>query len=300
MAGALAYDRRGASRMALSAIDMALIDLAARLRGESVARMLGGPVRRSVTAYASGPFIGEGDPYGHYRKDCEALARAGYRAIKPRAGRDPAGDAAMLAGLRLDLGPEMMLMIDLNQGSSVPAALALGRKAEGLDLLWIEEPLQPEDIPGYAALSGRMHAAVAGGEALGSLAAFRDALAVRAFDLLQPELTVCGGFTGFLQVAALAAAHDLPVMPHVFGGVVGSRAALQMAALLPSSPSGAARPYPLFEVDVTHNPLLALDGGVAPDIHGEIAIPDAPGIGVDLDPAELEPWLEDRWRLAAD
>ena len=177
MLGTLGYDRRGAGMMAISALDMALHDLAARARGTSVARMLGGASRDRMLAYASGPFISEsGDPYGAYPDAVEALLNRGFRAIKPRVGAAPRLDGAVMRAMRLQVGPEVGLMVDINQGYTVGAALESLRHMEEADLLWVEEPLQPEDIGGYQAVAAAARCAIAGGEALGSLAAFRDFL----------------------------------------------------------------------------------------------------------------------------
>ena len=300
MAATLGYDRRGAAMMAVSAVDMALHDLAARSLGISVARMLGGALRDRVLAYASGPFIAEGaEPYGAYPDGIDDLLRRGFRAVKPRVGVGPRQDGAVMRAVRRQAGPEVALMVDINQGYTVGAAIESARRMEEAELLWIEEPLQPEDIGGYQAVAQAARCAIAGGEALGSLAAFRDFLQARTFSVLQPDLTVCGGFTGFRRVAALADAFDIPVMPHVFGTLVNAHAALQMAALLVPRRGGGPMPYPFIEIDATPNPLLTLLGPMEPGPDGSIAVPDNPGIGLELDPARLEPWTTEHWQLGA-
>ncbi len=300
MLGTLAYDRRGAAMMAVSALDMALHDLAARAQGISVARLLGGAVRDRLLAYASGPFIAEGAaPYGAYPAQIEALLAQGFRAIKPRVGVAPRQDGVAMRAMRRQVGEAVALMVDINQGYTVGAAIESARHMEEADLLWIEEPLQPEDIGGYQAVAQAARCAIAGGEALASLAAFRDFLQARTFAVLQPDLTVCGGFSGFRRVAALADAFDVPVMPHVFGTLVNAHAALQMGAVLTARRGGGPLPYPFIEIDVTPNPLLALLGPMAPAADGTLAVPEAPGLGFDLAPERLEPWITDHWTLEA-
>lgn len=300
MLGTLGYDRRGAAMMAVSAVDMALHDLAARGEGISVAQMLGGAVRDRMLAYASGPFIAEGGaPYAAYPAQVDDLLRRGFRAIKPRVGAGPHRDGAAMRAMRRQAGADVALMVDINQGYTVGAALESARHMEGADLLWIEEPLQPEDIGGYQAVARGVRCAIAGGEALASLAAFRDFLVARTFSVLQPDLTVCGGFSGFRRVAALADAFDVPVMPHVFGTLVNAHAALQMGALLTARRGGGPMPYPFIEIDVTPNPLLSLLGAMEPQADGTMAVPDGPGIGIDLDPARFAPWITETWRLDA-
>lgn len=301
MMGTLGYDRRGVAMMALSAIDMALHDAAAKAQGVSVAAMLGGAVRDQVFAYASGPFIRpSASPYEKYPDIVEAYLKRGFRAIKPRAGVEPKADGRMVNALREQIGPDIAMMVDMNQGYSARAAIAAARRMEDADLLWIEEPVGPEDIGGYQTVAAAVPMAVAGGEALGSLAAFRDFLAAKTFSILQPDLTVCGGYTGFLKIAALAEAYDLPVMPHVFGTVVNQRAALQVAALLPAYKGGGPAPYPYVEIDGTENPLLAVAGELTLGRGGVLDIPDAPGTGLDLDAERLKRFVSQSWRCVAE
>lgn len=131
---------------------------------------------------------------------------------------------------------------------------------------------------------------------MASAAAFRDFLVADTMSILQPDLTVCGGYTGFLRIAALAAAFDLPVMPHVFGTIVNHQAALQVAALLPSKRGGGPASYPYVEVDVSNNPLLHLQGEVRPNADGTLSVPDAPGTGLAFKEEQLEPWRREVWR----
>ncbi|KQK31373.1 L-alanine-DL-glutamate epimerase-like enolase superfamily enzyme [Bosea sp. BE271] len=297
MIGTLGYDRRGPGMMAISAVDMALCDLAARERNISVSALFGGPLRDRVFAYGSGPFITEApDPYAHYAQEVDRCLALGYRAMKPRAGVSPGADGRMAAAMRKQVGPDIGLMVDINQAYTAPAAIASAREMAEARLLWIEEPVEPEDIPGYAAVARSASIAVAGGEALASAAAFRDFLVADTMSILQPDLTVCGGYTGFLRIAALAAAFDLPVMPHVFGTIVNHQAALQVAALLPSKRGGGPASYPYVEVDVSNNPLLHLQGEVRPNADGTLSVPDAPGTGLAFKEEQLEPWRREVWR----
>jgi L-alanine-DL-glutamate epimerase-like enolase superfamily enzyme len=299
MVAGVGYDRRGAAMMAISAIDMALHDIAARSRGCSVAAMLGGALRRRIPAYASGPFISEAaDPYANYAAEVEAALKRGFRAVKPRAGVAPRADGRMACELRARFGPEFGLMVDINQGYTASAAIAAARHMLDADLLWIEEPVQPEDLPGYATVASAVPMAVVGGEALGSLAAFRDFIAARGATILQPDLTVCGGYTGFLRIAALADAHDLPVMPHSFGTAVNHRASLQAAALVAPRRGGAPADYPYMECDISANPLLDVAGEMPLAADGTFEVTDGPGTGLDLDASRLEPWRSSSWRCS--
>jgi D-galactarolactone cycloisomerase len=297
MSANMHYDRRGAAAMAIAGVDMALHDAAAREKGVSVASMLGGALRDRVMAYASGPFIRKDpDPYGRYLAESEGYLRKNFRAIKPRCGIDPRKDGAMAMAQRRLIGPDVALMIDVNQGYTARAAIESAKRMEEAELLWLEEPVQPENIPGYQAVNQAVSMAIAGGEALGSLAAFRDFFLANTFSIAQPDLTVCGGFTGFRRVAALADAFEIPVMPHVFGTVVNFYASVQMAAVLTARRGGGPAPYPFVEFDGTENPLLHVLGEPTLNTDGTFTVPDAPGIGIDLTAERLAPWMSSHWR----
>lgn len=298
--GLRGYDQRGVSIMAISAIDLALHDVAARQRGISIAVLRGGALRSRVPAYASGPFMVEGpDPYAGFAHDVEACLQRGYRAIKPRAGVGPAADGAMAEALRRQIGPDVALMVDFNRGVTARAGLDSAQRMAPAGLLWIEEPTVPEDLPGYRMVAAASPIGVAGGETLGSLAAFHEFLETGAVSVVQPDLSVCGGYSGFARVAALCAAWDLPVMPHVFGTVVNFHASLQMAALLPARRGGGAMPYPFIECDVSGNPLLTLLGEVPLDAEGMVPLPEGPGAGFELRAEQLAPWITESWSVRA-
>uniref|UniRef100_UPI003101A83B mandelate racemase/muconate lactonizing enzyme family protein n=1 Tax=Neorhizobium sp. EC2-8 TaxID=3129230 RepID=UPI003101A83B len=296
MRAVLAYDKRGTARMALSAIDMAVHDAAGQILGVSVARLLGGPVRERVFAYASGPFIKEGRGYDDYPTEVENYLRKGFRAIKPRAGLTPAKDGRMVIEMRALVGDDVGLMVDVNQGYSLGGATESLRRMEEAGLMWVEEPLQPENISGYRQLARSVRVALAGGEALGTPAAFRDFLEADTFSVLQPDPTVCGGFTGYRQISALGTAYDMPTLPHSFGTIVNATASLHLAALEPARRGGGPADYPYVEYDMTFNPLLGLREMPVGD-DGRIGLSDAPGLGLDLKPEEFEPWLTDHWSV---
>lgn len=296
MLATINYDQRGPAMMAISALDMALHDAAARERGVPVHALLGGALRSRVFAYASGPFMKEGgDPYRDFAADTDRLLARGFRAFKPRSGHDPRADGLAALAMRRQIGPDAALMVDFNRAYTARAAIESARRMVDADLLWIEEPVPPEDIPGYQTVARALDVAVAGGEVLGSLTAFRDFLTAGTFSIAQPDLTVCGGFTGLRRIAALVDAFDLPVMPHFFGTIINFHASLQIAAVLTGRRGGGPAPFPYLEVDVTANPLLGLHGEINPDADGTIAVPEGPGLGVDLTARDLEPWITAHW-----
>lgn len=297
----LAYDRRGTAMMAASALDLALWDLAGQALGLPLWRLLGGRLRERVPAYASGPFLRPGPaPYAGFAREVEGFLRAGFRAVKPRAGVSAADDAAMARELRQIAGPDALLMFDLNEGFGVDGAIRLIDALAEARPLWIEEPLAPDDLPGYRALARRCAVSVAAGEALAGLAAVREILETGALSVLQPDLAVCGGLTLGQAVAALAAAREVAVVPHVWGTAVNFRAALHWAATLPGVRTGAGLDAPLLEWDRTWNPFLDLGDGM-PELgaDGAVAVPEAPGLGLSPRAEMLERWTVEGWTASA-
>ncbi len=290
--------QRHLSTIVGSAIDMALHDILARAQGISVAQLLGGALRKSAIAYASGPFMRPGaDPYARFGKEVDGLLKRNFRAFKPRVGETPRADAAMAKALRAQIGEDRDLMVDFNQGLSAGGAIDSIRAMHdtGARLLWIEEPIHPDDLAGYESVAARSPVTLAGGEALISVQSFRDFLMKPIFGVLQPDLAVCGGFTGMQQVAALGLAFNVPVVPHVFGTVVNFHASLAFAAILPLQKAGGEKPFPYVEYDVMGSPLLSVLGEPKLNTDGTIAIPEGPGLGFELKPEQLQPWLKEHW-----
>ncbi|MGX5733052.1 mandelate racemase/muconate lactonizing enzyme family protein [Bosea thiooxidans] len=294
MAGRLGYDRRGISTMALGGLDVALWDLAGLIADRPVHALLGGALRGRVTAYVSGPFMKPGaDPYRDFDADIDGYLTAGFRAIKVRMGTDPAKDGATAKRIRARIGDAMPFMVDLNEGFSVEGARAIAARLAEHDLVWLEEPISHDDLPGYRRLAAGFPTALAGGEALFGLRAFRDYLAAGVFDFIQPDLGLCGGLSEAMRIAALCDAFEVAVVPHVWGSIVNFQASLHFAACLPER-RGRLR-WPLFEYDPSENPLRTAFGEHPLDGDGAVAVPDAPGLGLDLTPERLSPYVTRHW-----
>jgi D-galactarolactone cycloisomerase len=294
----LGYDRRGVTHMAMSAIDLAVWDAAARCRGVPIAALLGGALRERIPAYASGPFLKPGtDPYRDFDADLETYLRAGFRAIKLRMGVAPRTDGLRLRRVRERVGPDFPLMVDLNEGASLRSARAYADAFRESGLAWLEEPILHDDLEGYARLAREMPMALAGGESLFGLRAFRNYVARGALDVVQPDLALCGGFSEGLRIAALCQAFDLPLVPHVWGTGINVAAALQFTAVLPESRGPGLR-YPLFEFDAGANPLRDAFGPFDIDADGALPVPRGPGLGIEVDPRRFERYVVERWSIA--
>src|SRR5262245_54848481 len=229
----LGYERQGPGLMALSAVDMALWDLRGRALGQPIGRLLGGPLRTRVPAYASGPYLRPGrDPYRASRREAERFIAPGFRAMRMRVGVDPAADGRAANAVRKVVGPDIILLADANQGYTARPAIEVGRQLEAEGFAWLEEPVAPDDVEGYAHVAGAL-GLVVGGEALGGIRAFRSFFERNALDVAQPDLAIAGGFTEVARVAALAAAWAVPLVPHVWGTALNLYASPQLCAVLP-------------------------------------------------------------------
>lgn len=203
--------RAGVVPMAIAASDIALWDLKAKAAGEPLYRHLGA-LRTDIPAYGSAVDLS-------YERD-EVIAGvttycdSGFTAVKVKVGRSAEQDRARVSAVRDAIGADRLLMIDANLGWDLPTALSRMRGLEDLDLTWIEEPLAPEDVAGHARLQRSIRTPVAVGETLFSPTEFAGYIRDGAAMVLQPDAARIGGITPFLEVAALAAAANLPLAPH--------------------------------------------------------------------------------------
>lgn len=291
----LGYDRRGVTHMAMSAIDIAVWDAAARARNVSVASLLGGSIRDEVMAYVSGPFLKPGpDPYRDFDADIDDYLAGGFRAIKMRLGVEPRKDGERLQRVRERVGPDFPLMVDLNEGASLRSALAFAEAFREPSIVWMEEPIAADNLEGYVRLARDLPMALAGGESLMGLRAFRDFVARGALDVVQPDLALCGGFSEGMRIAALCNAFDIPLVPHVWGTGINFMAALQFTSILPESRGPGLR-YPLLEFDPSPNPLRDAMGTFAVGSDGNVVVPSGPGLGIEFTPQALAPYVTKHW-----
>ncbi|KAA0695719.1 mandelate racemase/muconate lactonizing enzyme family protein [Neorhizobium sp. P12A] len=277
--------------VAIAAVDMALHDLTARAYGIPLSSLLGGARRDKVLAYASGPFFKpNGHPYRDFEREIDGYLKEGFRALKLRSGFNPGDDVAAALGARRQIGADADLMIDFNQSCTARRSIATAALMEEAAPLWIEEPVTPTDIQGYRLAANHIKAAIAGGEALMTPAAFRPFLSEGCMDILQPDIAICGGLTGVGQVATLADMYNRPVIPHVWGSTVNFHAALHFISTLPRHRSGGSQPFPYLEYDVGPNPLLELAGRPKVNGDGTVSVPEGAGLGIELNASILEPY----------
>jgi D-galactarolactone cycloisomerase len=290
------YGQKGIALHAISAVDIALWDIKGQALGVSVSRLLGGRFRERVQAYATGMYFRQSDDFTAALADeARGYVAEGFRAVKLKVGHTPESDLRHARAVREAIGPEVQLMVDANHAYDAATAIRLGREFERLDVRWFEEPVIPEDIEAYAEVSRALDLPVAGGEAEFTRFGFRRLLAARAVDIVQPDITATGGFTECQRIAALASAHGIRYLPHVWGSAVGLAASLQFTAALPPATHALHPLEPLFEFDRTPN-LFRDELSALPIRHdrGWVAIPDRPGLGVEVDEHLVRRYLVDQ------
>ncbi len=284
------YGRKGMPIASISAVDIALWDLKGKALGQPVYKLLGGPFRTRVRAYATGLYRHQvPDNASALALEAEGYAREGFRAMKMKVGFGIDEDTKNVRAVREAIGPDRGLMMDANHAYDAGQAIRLGRRVECYDIGWFEEPVVPEDVDGYLQVKQAVRMPIAGGEAEYARWGFRELCARKAVDILQPDICACGGFTEALRIAALASANGITVFPHVWGTSVGLFASLHLAAALPPNPPAMIATELLFELDRTPNPLREQLATVPLTRAGDlIELPPGPGLGLTLDHESLK------------
>lgn len=278
----------GCSHAAWSGVDIALYDLMGQATGRPVHQLLGGAVRDRIPVYASGLFLYDiQQPTADLAREAAAYAAAGFPAVKMKIGFGARIDAHRVAAVRAAIGPDVLLAVDANCAYDAGTAIASAHAVAEHDVYWYEEPVAPTQVAAYLDIRRAAPMQLAGGEALEGLMAFRDLLQNRALDIVQPDISIAGGFSACRKIEALAEAHGIRVLPHMWGSAIRLAATLHWHAVLPDGRGLNPEPS-LFEFDMTENALrtdLALEAFTQND--GAVAVPHAPGLGVDIDRAVL-------------
>jgi D-galactarolactone cycloisomerase len=279
------YGRKGAVMAAISAVDIALWDIAGKAYGVPVYQLMGGAFRSRVEPYATGFYRIEGQGEAPRLAD-EALRHweGGFRLMKVKLGFGIADDIAVMQAVRQALGGrKATLMVDTNHAYGRAEAACLGQAMAEMDLRWYEEPVAPEDLAGYADLRRRLPMAIAGGENEHSLYGFRALFDAEAVDIAQPDLGSCGGLTAARHIAVLAQAKGVEVNPHVWGSAVAQAASLQFIAALPTAHHSLFARPPILEYDQSEHPFRRELTTTPIEMRdGWVAIPDGPGLGIEI------------------
>ena len=282
----MAFGRKGIGMVAISALDIALWDVLGKSAKQPVFRLLGGRTKTRIPVYASRLYATE---LGKLAAEAKRYKDEGYRAMKLRFGWGPADGAhgmqrnvELVRTVRESIGDDIDLMADAYMGWNLDYAKRMLPLLESFHLRWLEEPVIPDDIQGYAQLKSYARIPIAGGEHEFTLYGFRDLLEARAVDYIQFDTNRVGGITQARKIAALAEAYSVPVIPH----------AGQMHnyhVVMASLNSPMAEYFPRVDVEVGNELFWYIFRGEPSAKGGSIDLDDnVPGLGLTIDEAGLE------------
>ena len=277
--GVIFVGRRGIAVHAISGIDIALWDIKGKALGEPVCELLG-PVRHErIRAYASRLMP---DTTEEVTEAVTALRDQGFTAVKlgwGPLGHDPDNDVRLAAAARDAAGDGVEIMIDAGLGYGADAATAtrVARELEQLGVYWLEEPFEPDEYEAYAQLADAVELTVAAGEQDATRWGFRELIERGHVDLIQPDVTRCGGITEMMRIAALAEEHGVALVPHAWKSGIIKAASLHCNAVLPGA---LFQEYCVAETEINTKltrQLLPIESD------GYVPVPTEPGLGIDLD-----------------
>jgi L-alanine-DL-glutamate epimerase-like enolase superfamily enzyme len=275
----LLVGRRGALLRAISAVDIALWDLAGKRAGMPLYQLLGG-YQAEVPAYASGGYYMEGKGPDGLAREMERYLRTGFTSVKIKVGGvSIEEDVARVKAARDAIGHKVRLALDANNAyKSVSEAIRAAEAFKPYDIWWFEEPLAPDNIPGQAEVARVVGMPVATGEIHQTRWDFRDLILHRAAQILQPDAGVLGGISEWMKVAHTAASFDIPVAPHWHADL--------HVHLVGAVANALTVEYFFLEEDI-YNFERILRERLTPT-KGSIRVPDRPGLGLVLDEAAIE------------
>ena len=277
--GSIYYGRRGVAIQVLSGFDLACHDIMGKSVGRPVYKLLGGAYRDRVRAYASTLFRPTPDDM---KRACECYLRRGFTAIKfgwGVFGQDRKRDLALVKAAREAIGPDVDLLVDAGWkvNRSAYDAISLLRDLEPYRIFWLEDFLHPECYEGYAAVKAAgVKTRLAAGEQEATAWGFHDLIHRGRVDVVQPDLSRCGGFTQFRKIAWEAERAGVDVCPHAWLTDLLTAASLHANAALPRS---------LFlEYNVSASPMLReiIADPIEMDADGFITVPQGAGLGVEV------------------
>lgn len=281
--GTLYYGREGAVIQAMAGIDLALWDIKGKALGQPVYKLLGGGFRKEVRVYSSNMFQFTAEATADRAKQAKD---AGFTAVKfgwEPFGQDPRTDCAYLEAIRRAIGDDMEIMLDVGLIWDAKTTLQRARLFEPYRLAWIEEPLHPDDLAGYAKVAAGTDTKIAAGEEECTVAGFTRLIDQGGIDVVQVDLTRCG-LTQAIKIAALAEARGRPVINHNFTTDINVAASLHFLA---SVPNAFIMEYCVEPSEISR----ALAKNPIPIRDGHAAVPEEPGLGVEPDPAIIEKYL---------
>lgn len=273
--------RGGSITHTISGIDIALWDLLGKSTGQPIGRLLGGRYRNRVQPYASLLM----DEPEKLRDHLLSVKEQGFRAFKigwgPFGRRNAATDEAIVRAAREAVGSESQLMVDAGGSDAhwcngYKWALNTAHMLAEYQIDWFEEALQPDALEDFVQLREHSPVPIAGGEVLTRRQAFQPWLKARAFDIVQPDVTKVGGISEERRIAWMAQDYGVRFIPHGWNTAVGLAADLQLASAFPDTNLVEYLTGSPFIDEIVH-------GGWQLDSDGMLAIPESPGLGLELD-----------------
>jgi L-rhamnonate dehydratase len=281
----MAFGRKGIGMTAISAVDIALWDLLGKAADQPVFRLLGGRTKPGIPVYASRLYS---QPLERLAEEAASYKSQGYTAMKLRFGWGPTDGAAgmqrnvqLVRTVRDTVGDDIDIMADAYMGWTLDYARRIIPLLVPFNLRWLEEPVIPDDLHGYASLKGMNMVPIAGGEHAFTVHEFRDLLEARALDYVQFDTNRVGGITQARKIAALAESFQVPVVPH----------AGQMHnyhVVMASLNSPMAEFFPLVDVEIGNELFWYVFDGEPTPIRGRIDLrDDVPGLGLTIKESAL-------------
>ena len=271
------YGRKGPALFAVSAVDIALWDLAGKYLGQPVFQLLGGRARDPIPIYASHLHFTNED---EFTREAADYVQRGFKAMKMRFLHGPADglegmnrNVELVALLRETVGDDIDIMADAYMGWDLEYALRICRALAPFDMKWVEEPLLPDQLRDYARLRRESPVPIAAGEHETTRYGFSQIIEAEALDIIQFDIGRVGGFSEARRVCALAQAAGLPVYTHAYG-----LPTLHLATSEDVVGMVEYFPVPVWD-DVEEAPHF--DGAVVP-ADGEVTLGDEPGLGATL------------------
>jgi L-alanine-DL-glutamate epimerase-like enolase superfamily enzyme len=268
--------RRGIAIHAMSGIDLALWDIKGKALGLPVWKLLGGGFHKSLRAYASSLFGATPEETGERGR---RFVDRGFTAVKfgwGPMGQDEATDVALVGEARRGVGDKADLMIDAGMCYDFKTALQRARRFEEYNIYWFEEPLLPDNYQGYRRLSAATSIRIAAGEEESDRHSYVDLMDKGQIDVVQVDLTRCGGITEAMKIASLASDRGLPCVNHGFTTFINVAASLHFLASIPNS---FIMEY-VVEEETTLRDTITCQSFRAVD--GWVDVPEEPGLGVQL------------------
>jgi len=288
------WSRYGVFIAALSGIDIALWDLKGKILNQPLHRLLGGTAYDKIPCYATGHYfrnLEEDKLIECIVDEAHGYTEQGFDALKLKIGKNLAFDKRLLKRIRREF-PTTSLLADANHAYNYKEALQIGRILDENEYRFFEEPVAPHAYEDFARLRARLDTAIATGECEQTRFGFRRLIESEAVDVIQPDLSFCGGISEGLKVRTLANTHGVDVTPHAWGTWIGFAAALHFHATnLPNPGRLEAKQYRL-ECDNSEHPIKSECFSKKIIIKsGSAILPQEPGLGIEVDKNALKKFI---------